>query len=122
MSFERDPDGNWCGVGARQYATFTGATTLTGTLTPATNGVLVGAHLHFSAQGQGSDTFTLTLDSINGAAYDTVIYAKSMTGLTDHSVMFNAPIEFERGDLIKVGGVNGGSATWGLTLIWRKVG
>lgn len=111
---------------ARVTKTYTG----TGAVSVSLDSELTSGHwaveqlaLHTNPAG-GAGSLTVTVDSAAGAAYDTLVYTKSMVGVTDvvwRAVPYNdSPLILKAGDKLAVAWANAGGATWGLTITWRK--
>ncbi len=100
----------------------TGAAAMSETFTPLDGRPVVVRQvtLHLSAAG-GAGDLTITLDSAKGAAYDTVIYSKDMTTVTDISRDDLPAIYLNAGDKLVFAWANAGSKTWGLSVVyeWR---
>lgn len=80
--------------------------------------ILFEVRLHLSAQG--ADSFSIALDSIEGAAHDTVLYTISMYSKTDISTLYTR--FFEAGDKLKFSLPNVDEVVWGLEVIWMLDG
>ena len=72
--------------------------------------------LHLSAGGAVGN-LTVKINSVKGAAYDTVFETKAMSAIADYAYIPNNPVVLEPGDSIDVAYANGGSATYGLQII-----
>ena len=95
----------------------TGNAAISKTITPGVPFALESILLHLSAAG-GAANLTVTLDSGDGAAYDTVLLTQDMTLVTDLLWQPDRPIELESGDKIVIAWANGAGRTYGLTLKW----
>jgi hypothetical protein len=125
MSFERDPDGNWCGRGALQfeeYATAASPGAIEETLAPNAKGEAVAIYAHLASAGGATDVLSLTFDAYAGVKHDAVIMSESLNGVTDFAKTFDPPLPFDRGDEIDVAFNNAGTVAAGVRLAWRKVG
>lgn len=58
--------------------------------------------VHVSATVIASEDLVISIDSIDGAAYDTVLATQDLTGLDDFVYFPSAPLPFKKGDIIKV--------------------
>ncbi|MBE7462870.1 MAG: hypothetical protein HS116_05170 [Planctomycetes bacterium] len=97
----------------------TGAASLAITVTPSgSEWELLALRIHLSGAA-AAENLTITLDAAAGAAYDTVVYSKAMSGLTDVLEVFARPIPFNAGDALVIAWANGNSRTYGLELLWR---
>jgi hypothetical protein len=99
----------------------TGAVAIATTLAPGRSFKISEVRLHLSAAGGavGDVNFTATVDAISGAPYDFKILSQDMTLLTDYSYVPTRPLQFEAGDEIDFAYANGGSKTYGLTVIYE---
>ena len=70
------------------------------TWSPNCMGEILAVDVHFGASN--SETITITRDSIDGAAYDTVIKAHTMSSAADYTWEPAIPRPFAKGDIIKV--------------------
>lgn len=78
--------------------------------------MFLGFKLHLSAAEAAGETLTLTTDSKRGSAWDTLIYSKVMTDVTDIIYFPAEPIPFIGGDIIKFAWANTGAKTWGVEI------
>ena len=100
----------------------TGSSALAETLAPGYAGKLVrivSIRLHLSAGG-GSETFSASVDSATNAVYDGPLYSQSVSGATDFFTTRDYYVD--GGDEIDFALTNGGSATWGLEVVWHPIG
>lgn len=82
--------------------------------------LLHGFKVHLSAADAAGETLTFTMDSAKNSAvtyWDTLLYSKVMTGVTDIVRFFSEPIPMAAGDAVKFAWTNTGTKTWG-TEIW----
>lgn len=80
----------------------------------------LGFKLHLSAADSNGETLTLTTDSANNSSvayWDTKLYSKVMTGVTDIVYFPEVKIPLIGGDILKFAWANTGTKTWG-TEIW----
>lgn len=80
----------------------------------------LGFKLHLSAADTNGETLTLTVDSNRNTAvayWDTLIYSKVMTGVTDIIYFPEVKIPMIGGDILKFAWTNTGAKTWG-TELW----
>lgn len=78
--------------------------------------------LHLGAGGAASD-LTVTIDSSSGSAFDTVLYTKAMSGVTDVDYRWNPEPRFtHKNDKVIIAYANAGAATWGLEVIYEPLG
>lgn len=81
--------------------------------------LFLGFKLHLSAADTNGETLTLTSDADKGASWDTLVYSKIMTGVTDIIYFPDIPIPFQRKDILKFAWTNTGAKTWALE-IWAQ--
>ena len=102
----------------------TGAAAIAMSLTPPT-GVpieLVCVKLHLSAAGGAAENFTVTVNSATLAAHDTVLLSQDMNTVTDVFWLPEQPIPIVNDDVIDFAYANSNARTYGLEVIFRKVG
>ena len=97
------------------YFTGTGAISASGKSTPG-GSKLVAVLVHLSAGGAATN-LTVTLNSVQGAAYDTVFETKAMSAVTDYAYIPTNPVVLSAGDTVDIAYANGGAATYGVTII-----
>lgn len=81
---------------------------------------LLGFKLHLSAADASGETLTLTTDSAKAAHWDTLIYSKVMTGVTDIIYFPEIKIPMLGNDILKFAWTNTGAKTWGVELHIQK--
>jgi hypothetical protein len=94
----------------------TGVAAVAITLDPDKAFSLIELRVHLSAAG-GAGNLTVTLDANAGAAYDTLLYTKDMTAVTDLILPDSnllLPRYFDKGDKIVVAWANGNARTYGI--------
>lgn len=102
-------------------ATGDGAMAETLALPGATRFKLVEIRLHLSAAGAG--TFTVTLDSSAGSAYDSLIASQDMAAVADYKYnVAGDPHFFSENDEIDFAWSNGDGRTWGLEVWYVDLG
>ena len=96
---------------------FTGAVAISGTTGALTRPARLSAILVLlDAAPTTSESLTVTLDSADGAAYDTVIYSKDLVGITSLAVTdINLPLA--AGDELDVAYTNTDTNTVGVRLV-----
>lgn len=99
----------------RVYDTGTGNIALT--VAPGAKYRLICVRGHLSAVG-AANSLTITIDSNEGSAYDTVLYTLDMTTVTDFSMTFDEQW-FKSGDEIDVAWTNGSAVTYGVELVFE---
>lgn len=99
----------------------TGAAAISTTLAPVESFRLKEVRLHLSAAGGavGDAYFKATVDAINGVAYDLNFIKTDMTLLTDYVWQPDHEMQFESGDEIDFVWANGGTKTYGLTVVYE---
>jgi hypothetical protein len=100
----------------RAFATGGGA--INETINPACAFQLEHVKLHLSAAG-GAGSLTVTVDAVQGAAYDVVLKTQDMTSVTDLVWSPERPLSFRNGDQLKVAWANDNTRTYGLEVGWR---
>ena len=118
----------WAGLsGAQIYGTqsATGAAAISSTLDasgPVAGLLLIGFTLNLSAAPVASEAFTITLDSNDGAAYDTLLYSRDLSvgSVTDVLYQFEPPVFLEQGDKAIAAWANTNTKTYGLRWIYRR--
>jgi len=78
---------------------------------------------HFSAAPTTSENFTLTLDSVAGAAYDTVLYSfnPSLSAATDIVFLPDGDMKFKTGDELVATFTNTDACTYGLSIYYQLI-
>ncbi len=77
--------------------------------------------ISFNLSAAGGETVTGTVDSLAGTAYDAILVAESMTGITS---MIKTDFNYimAAGDILNFAYTNAAVATWGLEIVFEKVG
>ena len=97
----------------------TGTGVLAVSFDPNVNFILVAVKLHLSTAGDASDTFTITADSTEGAAYDILLLSQSMSAETD--VLWTPDLlPFKKDDKLLFGMTRASGVTWGLEIVYRE--
>lgn len=81
----------------------------------------VGFKLHLTAACATTENFVVSIDSVRGTSFDTVIKTVPMNGVSDYIWIAPMPVPILANDIVKVTWVNGGDKTWGLTLIAQRL-
>lgn len=103
-----------------QYHTATNDSIAT-VLSPKTPFRLLSVMLHLSAAATGND-FTIKCDAGRVASvYDTLLYLKAMSGVTDIVVPFGVGYEFTETDEIDAAWTKSGTVNYGLTYAYQTV-
>ncbi len=116
MSIEYSQYGNAAPDMNHQKATGSGA--INSTFTPSQRSQLSKITVHMSAQT--ASPLTITLDAINGAAYDTIL-VKVSDAFTDIMFVPNDELILDLGDKILITCANSGSATYGIICSFEQV-
>lgn len=80
----------------------------------------LGFKMHLSAADTNGETLTLAIDANEGAYWDTKIYSKVMTGVTDIIYFPEVKIPMLARDILKFSWTNTGGKTWGVELWTQK--
>jgi|SRR5690606_20636355 len=96
----------------------TGAAAIDFTVSPVSDFRLIAVLAHFASDP--GDGLTITLDSVNGSEYDTVLATETNVG-TDFVYIPTNDLFFKHGNEIVVTGSNAGNITYGLTVIYELV-
>lgn len=96
--------------GLISYAT--GAAALSHTFTPTNQVYITNIRLHLSAAAT-QETFSVYINSAKGSAYDTVLYSKDLTDLTDVSWIPAGKLLVNANDVITLTWTNTDTRTWG---------
>lgn len=102
----------------RQYETGSGAIAIT--LDPGRAFQLEEIRFHYGAAA-ADESFTVTLDSVEGEEWDTVVKSQSVNGLTDYVYEPTRPKVFINGDKLKVAQANANLVQWGVEIIWQPL-
>lgn len=68
-----------------------------------------------------AENLTITIDAAAGAAYDVVLAAIPMAGVTSYRWADDTPSLLVPGDKIVIAWANTDTRTWGITYIYRRV-
>jgi hypothetical protein len=101
----------------------TGALAISNTLAPTSDFALHSFSIHFDIAPVTSELLVITLDSVDGAAYDTVIFScdPSVLAATDIVQHWPQGLPFVRGDKLVVTYANTDARTYGLRLTWQEI-
>jgi len=101
----------------------TGAAVIATSLTVTDPSELVCVKLHLSAAGGAAENFTITNDTTYVAdVYDTVYFSQDMNTTTDVLWVPDQPIPLSIGDVLDFAYNNANTRTYGLEIVYRKVG
>lgn len=99
-------------------ATGTGA--IAASFAPARAFLLHGFTLRFSSNPVSAGTLTLTLDALDGTAYDTILYSLDPSSVSARDILWQpdgGPLPFENGDALAVAYTNPDVRTYALRII-----
>jgi len=101
----------------------TGAAALSTLTAVADTYRLTSVSLHFSSAPTTSENVVISLDSIDGAAYDTVLYSvdPSASSATDIVYIPSGDLQFKAGDEILVAYSNTDTVTYGLRIVTQVI-
>lgn len=112
------PDSGGSGRIGRRFAT--GASAIATALTPKTPFQLLSVEVHLDAAAT-QETFTVTKDGGKAATvYDTLLFSKAMSGLTDVVKYFN-DMKFAQEDEIDCAWTNTDTRTYGITVTYKII-
>lgn len=91
-----------------QRQTFTGSAAIAETLAPGVKFRLLRIELHLSSAPTTSENLTVTNDSVEGAAFDTLLDSQDLSdgSLTDLILLYGKGYEYESGDEIDLAYTN----------------
>ena len=98
----------------------TGSAALVSSLTPDGPIVLDSVKLHLSAVGGAVEDFTVTINSVTGAAYDVLLFSQAMLAVQDVFWQPERPIAVANSDVIDFYFKNANGRTYGLEVLYRK--
>lgn len=85
----------------------------------------VGYSIHLSAAPTTSENFTITLDAIDGAAYDVLQYSRDFSSASDTDIIYTVPkgerVPKKKDDILRVAWTNTDGRTYGLKLFTRSI-
>jgi hypothetical protein len=101
---------------------FTGAAAFAGSVKPVGDErwVLLEVRVHLGAASATSENFTITLDSVSGAAYDALLFSQDMNAVTDVVWHLDLGRVFMPGDELDLAWANTNTETYGVEIIWGK--
>lgn len=101
-----------------------GTETIKVVIAPKAEFRFVGFTLHIGTAPTTSENFTITLDAIDGSAYDTLIYTKDFSVNSDTDIIWVLPedsrVPYHRDDLIRIAWDNTDDRTYGMKLFWQR--
>ena len=98
----------------------TGSAAIASSLIPTTPIVLDSVRLHLSAVGGLVEDFTVTINSVTGAVYDTVLFSQDMVAVQDLFWQPDRPIAIVNSDVIDFAFKNALGRTYGMEVIYRR--
>lgn len=101
----------------------TGAVAINSTTAVAAEFKLLKVVCHFSAAPTSSENFVIKLDSVAGAAYDTVLFTSnpSLSAATDLVFLPDGDMKFKTGDEIVTTFTNTDGRTYGLSVYYQLI-
>lgn len=102
---------------------FTGAAAIAASCVVPTEGQhreIVSLTLHFSAD-PGVENLTITLNNVNGAAYDTLFVTKAMSGVTNWVWYPEGETILQPGDSLDIAQANATLKTYGIEVTMKEV-
>ena len=104
------------GQGKPRVERATGVGAIATSVTPTRPSQLESVRLHLSAVGGavGAVAFTVTINSLAAAAYDTLLFSQDMTAVQDVFWQPDRPLTIMNGDTIDVAYANGSGRTLSL--------
>ena len=78
---------------------------------------------HFNTAPTTSEYFDLTLDSVAGVAYDTVLFSEDPSSLASTDLVYlpDGDMKFKTGDELKVTFTNTDTKTYGLSIYYQLI-
>lgn len=114
------------GAARVQHKTATGAVAISSSLAPGySQWKLLGVELKFSSAPTTSESFTVTKNAVDGAAYDVVLYTvdPSVGSVTSIVKSFGDDdmFVFKKGDTADAAYTNTDTRTYGLTWVYKEL-
>ena len=97
----------------------TGSAAINTTTTISEHIKLTSITCHFDTAPVASENFVVTLDALDGAEYDTVLFTVNPSLSASTDIVYNESIELEDGDEIKVTFTNTNTRTYGLRIVYE---
>lgn len=91
------------------------------TFAPTSKTLVHAIQVKISAAPVAADSMTFTLDAAAGAAYDSLLLTKLMTGVTSYAYYFSPPLPLDAGDEVDIAYANTDNRTVGVRICWEKV-
>ena len=98
----------------------TGSAVLAMSLTPEGPTSITSVKLHLSAAGGVTENFTVKINSVVAAAYDTVLFSQDMNAVTDILWVPDQPIPIVTNDVVDFAYANTNSRTYGLEVTFKR--
>ena len=102
----------------------TGAAAISVSVDPGASFYLISVLMHTGTTPTTSENFTVTLNSVEGPAYDTVLLKRDLSvgGVVD--LEYNADVnkKYQKGDTIDIAWANTETGTYGLKVEYELVG
>jgi len=81
----------------------------------------LGFEVTLASAGGDVENLTVIVDANKGAAWDTKIYAKAMSGIQYINYMLDVPRRCDGGDKIDIAWANAGAILWGIKIFTRRL-
>ena len=109
------------GQGKPRAERATGVGAIATSITPTRPSQLESVRLHLSAVGGavGAVAFTVTINSLAAAVYDTLLFSQDMTAVQDVFWQPDRAVTIMNGDTIDIAYANGSGLTYGLEVIYK---
>ena len=108
-------------AGSPTVTSATGAAAIATSTAVGADSVLEEVTCTFDIAPTTSEDFTITVDALDGAAYDNVVYLIDPSDVSATSIRFQEPVILEAGDKLTVAYTNTDTRTYGLRVITRGV-
>lgn len=101
-----------------------GTETVKVAIVPNADFKFLGFSIHLSAAPTTSENFTITLDAVDGAQFDVVIYSRDFSSASDTDIIWTVPEDsqqpYKKGDKLRVAWANSDDSTYGLKLWYKR--
>lgn len=107
-----------------EVSSATGAAAIAHSFTPAWGAEILRVCVHFSAAPTTSESLTIKINSILGAAYDTVIYTINPSTASDTDIVYQptSPLVLASGDSLDIAFANTDTRTYGSSIYYDAQG
>ena len=97
---------------------YTGAAAAAIEFAPGLAWTLHQVRIHLDIAGGAVEDLTITNDGgITPAVYDTTVLTLAMNAVTDHVYTPDAPMQFDRTDVLDIAYANTNNRTWGIEIV-----